>query len=525
MELTYINKENLKELLHLSNEGLLSLLATFNIKTESEITINTLKGMVSFLNKINNSNININYKNITFTKSPKVENLEDLIKAKQSNKSKVKINTLDNTKEVEQIVKSPIVEEIVEVSKPKQSNKTRTKKDTKTITKAIKEKPIKNISLVKECTHETQIELTINEPIEEITGVVGKKENLIKTSSKKDVNKIVNISYMKSRYDLYVENCLNDSVTPVSIEIYKNIKDYPIDSSFVFNLNLKCTKDVGDGLRKIFGPKEASKVFNSGFKVYYTNNENNTSILCQLDITKPFATNLKDVTQTTYKKGFHFYTKCEEFDPNLIEKVITNLGRKWSKEEDERILAFYNSKSYANTNKKNNSNDITLKELAKEFKIDTKSIRERALTLGFTNFKKPKDKEWSPEEIKLLENCVGKYNPKKISKVFKENGFTRGSVAISVKLKRLKFSQKLDGSNEINLRMLSDAMGVDGHFFYDNNRLEKLKARKENKIIIFEKKNIATYLKENPYDYSLAKVEPKWFIDILTEGNNTHETI
>lgn len=71
MELTYINKENLKELLHLSNEGLLSLLATFNIKTESEITINTLKGMVSFLNKINNSNININYKNITFTKSPK----------------------------------------------------------------------------------------------------------------------------------------------------------------------------------------------------------------------------------------------------------------------------------------------------------------------------------------------------------------------------------------------------------------------------------------------------------------------
>lgn len=73
--------------------------------------------------------------------------------------------------------------------------------------------------------------------------------------------------------------------------------------------------------------------------------------------------------------------------------------------------------------------------------------------------------------------------------------------------------------------MLSDAMGVDGHFFYDNNRLEKLKARKENKIIIFEKKNIATYLKENPYDYSLAKVEPKWFIDILTEGNNAHETI
>ena len=51
-----------------------------------------------------------------------------------------------------------------------------------------------------------------------------------------------------------------------------------------------------------------------------------------------------------------------------------------------------------------------------------------------TYFKKPKDKEWTPEELELLKNCVGKYNPKKISKIFKERGFTRGSIAISVKL-------------------------------------------------------------------------------------------
>ena len=43
-------------------------------------------------------------------------------------------------------------------------------------------------------------------------------------------------------------------------------------------------------------------------------------------------------------------------------------------------------------------------------------------------------------------------------------------------------------------------------------------ARKENNSLIFERKNIAIYLKENPYDYPLKKVDPKWFVDILTSN-------
>lgn len=487
----FIKREELKIFFSLNDEELNSLLATFGIQSDKQLTENTIKGMFSFLKRTKDiKDIDIKKLNFNNHHIPNDINLEEQIKNRQlSNRSTKKTETKEPIKiEKSNSLVIPKAAPKIKVSKPE------TKKQAKVLEN-------------KEITHE-----------EEIIGIIGKKENLIDVAKKRDKTKLVNSSFMRTRYDLYIDDCKKNGVDPVSIDIYKTIKGYPIESSFIFDKSLKNTVLVSNGIRKIFGPKNASKIFNSGFKVYYTKLFADISILCQLDITKPFATNLNSVTNSKYKYNFDFYTKCEKFDTSLIERVVTITSTNWSKEDDEKILAFYNSKDYADANKKIKNNSTTLKELAKSFGVDPSTIRSRAIELGFINFKKPKDTDWSEAELKLLDSCIGKYNPKKISKIFKENGFTRGHIGIGIKITRLGLSRKLNGSEELNLKMLSDAMGVDSHFFYDNNRLEKLNARKEDNNLIFERKNIAIYLKENPYDYSLTKVDPKWFVDILTSN-------
>lgn len=490
----FIKREELKQFFSLNEEELNSLLATFNIQSDKQLTENTIKGIISFLERTKNiKNKDIKKLNFNNHHLPNDINLEEQIKNRQlSNRSTKKIKT----KEPIKIEKSKEPSLVI----PKVAPKIKVPEHTKNIKQQVKAADIKIV------------------PVEEITGIIGKKENLIDVAKKRDKTKLVNSSFMRARYDLYLDDCKKNDVKPVDIDTYKTIKGYPIESSFIFDKSLKNTVLVSDGLRKIFGPKNASKIFNSGFKVYYTKLFADVSILCQLDITKPFATNLNSVTNSKYINGFDFYTKCEKFDTSLIEKVVTTTSINWSKEDDEKILAFYNSEDYAEANKKTKNNSTTLKELAKKFGVYPSTVRNRAIELGFVNFKKPKDAEWSEEELKLLDSCIGKYSAKKISKIFKENGFIRGNTAIGIKIQRLGLSRKLNGSEELNLEMLSNVMGVDSHFFYDNNRLEKLNARKENNSLIFERKNIAIYLKENPYDYPLKKVDPKWFVDILTSN-------
>ncbi len=88
MDVKFISKDELKRLLGLNSEQIINLLATFNIKAESEITANTLKGITSYLNKINKTSLEIDLKDIRFTNSEKieVENLEVLIKKRKKSK-------------------------------------------------------------------------------------------------------------------------------------------------------------------------------------------------------------------------------------------------------------------------------------------------------------------------------------------------------------------------------------------------------------------------------------------------------
>ena len=492
----YISYENALNSLQINSKDFKHMLKVFNINTTPLMfSKEQYSGFVSYLNKIGHKIPKVNDKLFFKSNSEKKEtlSLEEII----NNRKKIK----------------KVVTEINEVKQPKNEeaiNLAITEK-VKTQTKKI------NVPKIKEI---------------EVIGIIGNEQKLINNISKKDKKILLENSYVRERYDLYLKDCLSNNVIPIEFKLYKSYKtDYPILHNFRFDEILLYTDIVTNAahyqndLKRVKSAKFAVKLFNNGYVLYYVQKGSKVNILCKLDITKPFATNLSKVVKNYRYGAFDFYTYGERFDIKNIKRDTDNLGKVWTKEEDQKVLNFYNNSDYATARKKHNGG-TTLKELAKEIGIDTKSIRDRAIKLGFVNFKKPNDKNWSPEELKLLEKCAGKYNPKKIEKIFREHGFTRGFVGIGIKLTRLGFSRKLSGEKELNLKLLSDAMGVDSHFFYENNRLEKLKAKNENNQIIFNIENVGNYLINNPYDYNLSKVEPKWFIETILssqQSENMHE--
>lgn len=205
-----------------------------------------------------------------------------------------------------------------------------------------------------------------------------------------------------------------------------------------------------------------------------------------------------------------------------LEKVVKVHGKKriFTAAEDKKILDFYNSVYYKNPQNKNLKNSYSMQDLCKDLKAsDRKMIAIRASELGFTNFILPAaNKEFSKEEIELLSSCIGKYQTSKIQKIFKQNGYQRSIVSLNVQMQRHKLSRKLDGKGDMSLRLISEAFGVDHHFFSDSvARLNSLNPTRTKKEMIFTRKNIKKYIIENPYDFNLGKVDNKFFIELLTE--------
>ncbi len=296
---------------------------------------------------------------------------------------------------------------------------------------------------------------------------------------------------------------------PKKIKIYKEkkvvLKPKPIEqSSFISYASMK----------------EASIAFNRDrLKLYYSTKRvlsiNDKCI--PFNISKSFQANIRDIKSRFAEKiKIYLYSNGETY--NKIERTtVFKQPRIWGKEEDEKILNFYNSEYYKNPQNKNLKNPYTMKDLCRDLKVgDKKTIAKRASELGFTNFSMPKQREYSIEEIELLKNCVGKYQTAKIQKIFKEHGFQRSIVALNIQIQRLKLSRKLDGKNELSLRMLAEAFGVDTHFFSDSEeRMRTLNPAKTNKELIFTRENIKKYVIQNPYDFNLGKVDNKFFVELL----------
>lgn len=309
---------------------------------------------------------------------------------------------------------------------------------------------------------------------------------------------------------------IKDVPEPKKIKIYKEKKTShkavrPIEekSSFIAYLSMK----------------DASAAYNQDrLKLYYSfNRVLSINEKCfPFNVSKSFQANMKDIkSKFSQKIKIYLYSNGETY--NKIERTtIFKKPRVWTPEEDEKILNFYNSDYYKNPQNKNLKNPYTMKDLCKDLKVkDKKTIVKRASELGFKNFSMPKQREYSDEEKELLKSCVGKYQTSKIQKIFKEHGYSRSIIALNIEIQRLKLSRKLNGKNELSLRMLAEAFGVDTHFFSDSKeRINALNPTKTNRELIFTRENIKKYVIENPYDFNLGKVDNKFFIELLTGATN-----
>ena len=206
--------------------------------------------------------------------------------------------------------------------------------------------------------------------------------------------------------------------------------------------------------------------------------------------------------------------------PKPKPKVYKTKPRKiFTEEEDKKILKFYNSDYYLNPFDKSMKNKYTMTDLCRDVKVKCrKTIARRASELGFTNFKLPMTHRiFTKEEIELLKKYAGKIKTAEIKNIFKKHGYSRSIVSLNVQLRRLDLSCKLDGTNDLSLRMLAEVFGVDTHFFTNNEfRMEALKPVKTNKEFLFKRDKIRDYIINNPYDILLGKIDNKFLIEILT---------
>lgn len=540
MKTLYIKKENLLFYLNLNTDEYKHTLKVVDIKGDPDFfTLREFKLLESYL-KCTNHSIKVVDKKVFVTSTvgwtAKEESLSELLnkRKKITNKKSIEQQKNEVSKETIPVKNTPsIKKENFNIEKINVNPiKTQRIKEIRPKVKSLKR--ILPIKIEKSTIAPKEREKSNIK--KEITGVIGKEQKSINQVSKKEREQIINDSYAKSRYELYCEDCKKHNKEPVEFALYKKYSkpqshideynnqrssfpiehDYPFDDIWHYTIDAPGTNILNGDVRKVKSAKLATKVYNNGYVLYYSPKGKGTKILCKMDITKPFAANLTMVTNN-YKYGiFDFYTRGEVFNVKEIQPTITNKGKEWTKEEDKIILDFYNSENYANANKKQ-VGVITLKELAKQMNIDGRAIRRRALELGFSNFKAPREKEWSKDELKLLKKKAGKYTFTKLEKIFREHGFTRSSIAIGVKIKRLNLSKLLDGSGDLNLKLLSQFMGVDSHYFYENNRLEKLNAYKENNQWNSSRENVRNYLIKYPEDYNFSKINPKWFVKILSE--------
>lgn len=277
--------------------------------------------------------------------------------------------------------------------------------------------------------------------------------------------------------------------------------------SFFRKVNNKDDLDIKNFNLKLFEVKEHEEVKLEEIK----------------DIPEPKKIKIYKEKKTKFKKARPIEDVSSLTPTRKINKNRGVRKRIFTEQEDKKILEYYNSDYYKNPQNKSIKKPYTLKDLCRDLGAsDRRMIANRASELGFTNFSLPlANRTFTDKELELLKTCLGKYQTSKIQKIFKEHGFTRSIVALNVQIQRLKLSTKLDGRGDLTLRLLSEAFGVDTHYFTDNEaRMRALNPTKTNKELIFTRENIKKYVIENPYDINLGKVDNKFFIELLTGATN-----
>lgn len=334
-------------------------------------------------------------------------------------------------------------------------------------------------------------------------------------TGKKDIIDFSKAKESKLKEFKILEEDFQEIKTP-SLEV-KKIKKSPIKKQKK-KVVKKEPVNINPNFIKFTSHKTAAKAYNQELKnVYYSLKPAISVAYCiAFDVKKTFLKNINEVKEKYPKQKIFLYSDNTTYDKSQrVHK--TKKARVWTKEEDKKILDYYNSDYYKKINLKFIKNPYSMEMLSKDINVDRKQIAIRASALGFTNFKTKREKEYKDEEIEILNKYTGIKSSSQLQKILKSHGFTRSQRSINVKIQRLKLSAKLNGKGDLNLRLLGELLGLDQHSIDRNQKLiEYMQPKRQDGQLLFCRKKLKNFIMENPYEFNLGKVDNKFFIELLT---------
>ena len=164
---------------------------------------------------------------------------------------------------------------------------------------------------------------------------------------------------------------------------------------------------------------------------------------------------------------------------------------------------------------------VTVKQYAEKLGWPKHALIQRARKLELSRKYGP-ERAWSEQEISVVEGNSWK-SPERIAAILRRAGFQRSATAIKLKQKRLHIPRR--SGDVLSAYGLAQLMGVDSHIVTRWIRTGALRAQyrgtrrtpqQGGDSYVIWPADVRRFIVTNPMGSDLRKVEPLWFIDLLT---------
>ena len=164
---------------------------------------------------------------------------------------------------------------------------------------------------------------------------------------------------------------------------------------------------------------------------------------------------------------------------------------------------------------------LTVKQYAAQLGWPKHALIQRARKLELSRKYGP-ERIWSEQEISVVEGNSWK-SPERIAAILRRAGFQRSATAINLKQKRLHIPRR--SGDVLSAYGLAQLMGIDSHIVTRWIRTGALRAQYRGTLrtpqqggdsYVIWPADVRKFIVANPVGFDLRKVEPLWFIDLLT---------
>lgn len=164
-----------------------------------------------------------------------------------------------------------------------------------------------------------------------------------------------------------------------------------------------------------------------------------------------------------------------------------------------------------------------IRALAKKVGIPHWALKKRSRELGLA---RTKELPWSEPELEILERYAW-MSDERIRLKLKAAGYARTVTGIHLKLRRMKFKHD---TSFYSAHGLAQALGIDSHAVSRWIRRGHLKAKRRGTkrterqggdIYLIREKDVRRFILEHPAEIDVRKLDPLWFLDLITKGFRT----